>query len=210
MITVGNWKTILSVFILVFGISSITKAEKQQISPTSPKSSKSHNITTNGDIEIMEINVTYPKPTIKKITEEYVIIQVEGLKQNHFNPGEPLLPYAGQKILIPANKKIRDIQTKATKTSYLEGEYIIYPSQKAYKTFQNLTPTYPNATVYTQKTIFPPKIAGKAFTQGYRGHKILFMEVYPIQYLPTTKKILYHEVVNVKIILENQQQKKNR
>ncbi|TSA51425.1 hypothetical protein D4R47_00625 [archaeon] len=133
-----------------------------------------------------------PKVTYRSVT-------VPG-SYNRIIPGEPVLPMMTARILIPFGEDIQDIKVVAGEKKYL-GKMFIEPGQAAvpincidrcgenYTSDLELTPL--NETVYASADPYPEEVYSMASVQEKCGYKILYINLYPVRYIPNTRETYY-------------------
>jgi len=117
------------------------------------------------------------------------------------NPGEPLLPAYGLKVLLPQGEEV----TAVTVDASMEQEIPLSEPLRWAEAQWPLSVVGPHDQVaaepgiYAGDTPFPASRAVHVTTETYRGYDIAFLRVYPVTYLGSSRTILYAPTVSVRI-----------
>jgi PKD repeat protein len=119
------------------------------------------------------------------------------------NPGEPVLPIKTIKILLPADKQVKNIKVTPRNGYLLPGTYKIAPGQYVYPlSFSGeIRPTEPDPQIYDSYNMFPGHCYKSVSTQQLCGYTILIMNIYPIQYIPKAGELYFYPELKVTIDL---------
>lgn len=128
--------------------------------------------------------------------ENYDIAELKGCQLKR-NVGEPALPMKSISLVIPLTAKITDIAVLSSEKIVIEGEYTILPAQPPVPTS---TLTYQNetrfaakkASVYSSSDMYPGDIFRYTGEGNLRGHKIVSLTLFPVQYVPVEKKLIFY------------------
>ncbi|MBN1755017.1 right-handed parallel beta-helix repeat-containing protein [bacterium] len=113
--------------------------------------------------------------------------------------GSPVLPRINIKVLIPSNATAENIEIVISENEVLEGAYNILPAQtpqmiQQFKGSSRLTE--PDKEAYASSLPYPGKLFGDIHTGTKCGYRIADFDIYPLQYIPSEKKlILYTQFV---------------
>ncbi|MCK4359543.1 MAG: hypothetical protein KAW92_12555, partial [Candidatus Cloacimonetes bacterium] len=136
--------------------------------------------------------------------DKYDFVSISQEKDLEFSReiGNPQLPFKIVRLYLPQGKEISQITIISKESEYLEGEFSIYPAQPP----QILTSSedeiefiQPADDVYSSSELYPEeivKIAKQGFFAGYNIGSIL---VYPLQYIPKEKKLIFHSKIEIEI-----------
>jgi hypothetical protein len=118
-------------------------------------------------------------------------IRIPGL-ENRIIPGEPVVPFRTARILIPFGEEIEDIKVLPGEKKNL-GKILIEPGQDPLPiSFSgNYTFTPLNETTYGSMEPYPKDVYSVVGVQEKQGYKILYINLYPIMYIPKTKDTYY-------------------
>ena len=148
---------------------------------------------------IINKEFTFNEPTIKK-ADNYDRITIEGLSYN-YEPGHPELPILPIQIVIPAGEEAVKVEVSYKRTESVAGSYNVYPRQKPYPlSYKGEVPfVEPANEVYSKNKFYPTELVSEVTTQYLRGHSIALLNLFPVQYNPVTKELLYHSSITISI-----------
>jgi hypothetical protein len=142
-----------------------------------------------------------PKGTLS-LTEGYASVTMEGLPQ-WSEPGLPVLPFKTARVLLPYGFDVERITITCGNKVVLPGSYTVEPGQKAvplsYEGSVNITP--PKPAVYESSAPFPGKLYSGDTIQNKSGHRILLVNLHPVEYIPEQGQLSYYESLTVEITL---------
>ncbi len=131
--------------------------------------------------------------------ENYDIVKLRGCELKR-DVGEPALPIKSVYLIIPPEAKVRDIEILSAEKIEIEGEYNIFPAQPPVPTSSSAL-TYRNqnetefaaqkASVYSSSDIYPGEIFRYTGEGNLRGHRIVSITLFPVQYVPVEKKLIF-------------------
>jgi hypothetical protein len=133
---------------------------------------------------------------------DYFTLQFEDTQLTGY-PGEPALPYASVKLMLPPGEKAVSIELSGLGQVALPGSYKIYPYQPS----RPLSETEPfqfllNEGIYNTKEAYPEKLAGELVTSYMNGYAFALSSFTPVRYNPSTGSISYFSEVKVTIVTE--------
>jgi hypothetical protein len=129
----------------------------------------------------------------------YDSVMIPGLN-NLVIPGEPVLPVRTARILIPYGEEVQDVKVVAGNEKYL-GSVSIKPGQNSVPIgfTKNCTGCNPednwtttpeltllNEEIYGSEDPYPVEAYSVLGVQKKHGYKILYINLYPIKYIPKT------------------------
>ncbi len=119
-------------------------------------------------------------------------------------PGEPQLPVKPVTLLLPPREKAVNINVHYSNSEILEGDFNIIPNQTPVPmSYQGkISFTTPNQKTYNSNNFYPENLNTELTTQYYKGHSIVVTNIYPVQYNPVTKKIIYYSNLEIEIETE--------
>jgi len=126
-------------------------------------------------------------------------IRIPGL-ENRIIPGEPVVPFRTARILIPLAEEIQDIKVLPGEKKNL-GKILIEPGQDPLPiSFSgNYTFTPLNETTYGSMEPYPKDVYSVVGVQEKQGYKILYINLYPIMYIPKTKDTYYFGTFDLEV-----------
>lgn len=118
----------------------------------------------------------------------------------------PQLPVKIIQLALPAGKEIAAISVKIIESEYLDGEYYPFPAQPAQILSGSINQfVEPDQNIYSSSDLFPKEIV-RIDRHGYlSGYNIGALLVYPVQYLPSEKKLLFISKMEVEITYKESQ-----
>lgn len=157
-------------------------------------------IIEGGEKSTYSMAYTYPNPVMEKIGE-YDIPQMDSLR-HEIIPGMPTLPVESAEILLPEDGVLAVIEITGFDEQVLDGSYIIKPGEGAMiigsENPAELHDTFDPA-IYESKDFYPGVKGSVASVQTLRGYNILFLKLYPLQYIPALGKLHYFKSLDVTI-----------
>ncbi|MCK4546176.1 MAG: hypothetical protein KAW17_01930, partial [Candidatus Eisenbacteria sp.] len=143
---------------------------------------------------------TFSEPMIE-IRDGYTYVHMEGL-QEIANPGEPLLPIQGARLLLPPGEEVVRIEVVPGVREILPGEHLVAPGQTEYPLSQAgpFNPTLPNPRIYGSALAFPSELGFYVTTERVRGYDIAFVRLYPVEYTPATGTLAYYSSLDLRVV----------
>jgi len=147
-------------------------------------------------------NVEKPKLD-KGLEEQYNTVAIPGLSNSNF-PGEPSVPFKTASILIPYGYEIDEIKVVTGKEEYLGKAYIQpgqedVPLDQIKRSFADEELTPPDERIYASEEPYPREVYSVAGIQSKKGYKILYLNLYPVRYIPKTNDVYYFDKFNVEV-----------
>jgi len=120
---------------------------------------------------------------------------------NYGDPGEPILPLAGVRLLLPPGEVITDIEVIPGECITLDGSYLIAAGQQQYPLSHDgpYAPDLPSPAIYESRAAFPGKLHDEAVVGLFRGYRIASFAMHPIEYLPVEGTITWMTECEVRI-----------
>jgi hypothetical protein len=119
--------------------------------------------------------------------------------------GAPCLPKASVSLLIPQGAEITDVEIISLETEEIKGTYNIYPTQPSQPFIKNKVFPFvePDKDIYNQVNPYPEKLIQPTHTGSMSGYKLTNLLVYPLQYIPVEKKLVFYSNIKFKITFED-------
>ena len=163
-----------------------------------------HARTHNRDGETVSITYYFSEPRIQGTwlvsdqISNYVSVTVEGLPQ-YGVAGLPVLPFKTARILLPFGTELQSVKVTEGKKVSLSGSYLVECGQEPVPlSYQGpVEPTPPDETTYNSLYPFPGELYSDVSVQSKMGYRILLVNLHPLQYIPKTGKLFYHESITV-------------
>ena len=148
---------------------------------------------------IIQKEFTFNEPSIKKI-DNYDRIAINGLSYN-YEPGHPEVPILPIQIIIPAGEEAVSVEVSYKRAESVTGYYNVYPRQKPYPISYEGEVSFvePSNEIYSKNEFYPSELVSEVTTQYLRGHSIALLNLFPVQYNPVTKVLLYHSSITISI-----------
>jgi hypothetical protein len=157
-------------------------------------------VIEEGRRSTFSITYTFPAPFMEKIGE-YDIPQMGSLR-HEIIPGMPTLPVKSAEILLPENGVLAGIEITGFDKQVLDGPYLIKPGEGAMIIgSENPVELYDtiDSSVYESNDMYPGIQGSVASVQTVRGYNILFLKLYPLQYIPALGKLHYFKSMDITI-----------
>lgn len=135
---------------------------------------------------------------------EYNRVEIDGLK-DYSEMGKPIIPYQPASILLPYKKTYSNVDINIIDPLEIGGEFIIGPGQDPYLYPINdprdgaIIP--PDPTIYSSDAPYPSQPVEIISLQNKKGYRILHINIYPVRYLPASKKIFWWSEIGLEINL---------
>ena len=117
--------------------------------------------------------------------------------------GEPALPAAPSYILIPYGKDVGGIKVEGRDKVEMSIKNDVMPIGRAQPLDESFHLIPREGNVYKTASPFPGKLYDKVGIYYFRGFKILVLRLYPVQYIPATKKLIFYRQMDVKLSLKD-------
>ncbi len=133
----------------------------------------------------------------------YQVISSPSYFSDIAEPGKPILPIAVYSFLLPPDAEIKDVEIISKKVEAIEGNYLLYPGQKPTPLSFPATPFIPpDPVVYNSSAPYPERVLDYVKSGLLAGYRIAGLKVYPLQYIPTERKLFLIKEMKVKINYE--------
>ncbi len=119
--------------------------------------------------------------------------------------GKPDLPLKLVHLLIPNDFEVESMIITGDGFRVMEGEYIVFPAQPDQKTNGMVEPVWvpEDSQMYDSDSLYPGKL-GEIVESGYlAGNHIVTLALYPLQYKPKSRRLLFHPDLDVKLKLRS-------
>lgn len=149
----------------------------------------------------MVLEYEFGEPLVSR-SAEYDLVQIEGLEL-YERTGAPIVPVRPVTVLVPFGKRVVNSRVVLLDTRQLPGTYRLPPAQKPYPLSYRgrVERTKPNPAIYGQATPWPGKAHREVAAQSKRGYRLFTLNLFPMQYTPTTGRISYTTRLRVEIDL---------
>jgi hypothetical protein len=114
--------------------------------------------------------------------------------------GEPALPYAAVKLLLPPGEEAMTVTYNFEEETALEGTFLLYPQQPSRPISAGGDGSFhQNSLVYSSANAYPQTAWGEYSTHYLNGHSFLLSSFTPVRYVPATGSITYYRTVRVMV-----------
>lgn len=126
-------------------------------------------------------------------------IYIPGLKTLSLT-GEPMVPFRDAVIVVPAGKQMRKVTVIPGKKLYI-GRYRLEPaSPPVPPSYQGPTPKFElKAKIYAKVFPYPGRLHSEPVLQYKSGIPIIFLNLYPVEFIPATRRVSYYESLTLVI-----------
>jgi hypothetical protein len=132
----------------------------------------------------------------------YVIPNLPGL--NHTTEvGSPYLPMALYTVLVPPTAEVVSITVEKSENVEIPGVFDVMPVPE-YQPISLTTGPIINANheVYAQNTAYPGRLVDYSRTGSKGGYRLCGFSLYPVQYVPNEKRLIFYRHITIKIQYE--------
>ncbi len=138
--------------------------------------------------------------------ENYDRITMPGLELEQI-PGSPQLPVCIFHWTFPQQRVVQ-IEISSVRQEILPGKYFILPGQPpqtltSLSVQKNITLQAPDISIYSSAVPYPQEIIKNLGSGRFQGTEVVALAVYPLQYLPAEKKLIFYSEIELKLVLES-------
>ncbi len=117
--------------------------------------------------------------------------------------GAPEVPVRSVRIALPFGARVTDVKVVSTDRELLQGDYLLrYTHEPVILTREDIIDTKSDNAIYTSDTPYPENIVDFMGVYYYDNHAICELLVYPLQYIPLSRKILFYSSIRVAVSYE--------
>ncbi|MBN1181522.1 MAG: hypothetical protein JXB49_04485 [Bacteroidales bacterium] len=178
--------TIIFVSLLIFGFADITYSQS------------SHTVTfERGDLKI--------ETESAKDGNSYATINMPSLRKT-FDAGMPDLPVKYVKLIIPSDQDVAKIVIEKTSSAKMTISQPLFPAQPDVPISIDTEPEFikPDPSVYMVNQFYPSDVVQLVHSGYFDGsNHIVTLVVYPIQYNPITKELLFYNTIDFTLIFQS-------
>ncbi len=151
--------------------------------------------------EKMVLEYEFGRPIVSR-RDDYDWVKIEGLEQ-YLRVGAPIVPVCPVKVLVPFSKEVAAIRVVVVDEQQLDGRYYLPPAQSPYPIIYEgvVEATKPDPAVYGQPVPWPGVYHADVTAQSKRGYQLFILNLFPLQYIPTTGEISYATKLRLEIDL---------
>jgi len=159
-------------------------------------------ITVQNSKITIRLKKQFQEPMMGKTKEGmYDRIQIDQLEQWDGAPGAPITPFKTIKMVIPYNQRVTKIRIKLGENYEIPGIYKLEPAAEPVplSMMDKAKPAQPDPVIYESDSVYPNIPCGDVNIQTKQGYKILFINLFPIEYYPKSGKIKYYPQMEAEI-----------
>ncbi len=121
------------------------------------------------------------------------------------NPGEPILPIQTACILLPPGHQLSHISVDTAPQKFLPERYHLLWGQRQRPLLfsHEITPSIPDAAIYSSDSPFPRNVTRTVGTWSLRGHRIAVITLHPVRYIPAEGILSYFPRITVQLETES-------
>jgi hypothetical protein len=114
-------------------------------------------------------------------------------------PGKPALPLQTIRIAVPSGLRATAMRARSLRAREIPGAFDILPAQHPETTREGIPreTTVPDRAVYGLHLPWPGQLATLDRTADLAGQGIAWVNLYPVQYVPARKTLVFHDLVEV-------------
>ncbi|MFA5031629.1 MAG: C25 family cysteine peptidase [bacterium] len=114
--------------------------------------------------------------------------------------GKPQLPSKMVQLSIPSNAKLENVIINSTECEDISGAYNIYPAQLPSVVSEETKAPFmaPDVKTYSSSAEYPEKLVEYG-EQNMGGYKIVYLNIHPVKYIPSEKKLKVYSKVELTI-----------
>jgi len=163
-----------------------------------------------GPLKTIEHSMKFEAPSFRKVFHtdlvskaktEYEEVVMKDLLKLDGTPGAPILPVKPIRLLIPYKHKVVGVEVTTTSLEYIEGEYLIEPTQEPLPTSEadEAKFTLPDPKIYESTNAYPSLPCEDVAIVKKSGYTILLLNLSPIEYHPLKCEIAYYPHIKVEV-----------
>ncbi len=154
---------------------------------------------------VVEKEITFNRGDISfsKI-EGYDVVKLESCGSTTIDLGSPQLPRASFSLLIPQGAEVTSVEIVSVDKEEITGEYDIYPTQHPQPFLKGKAFPFvdQNKDIYAKTTFYPETIIENPNTGSMGGYRLASLLVYPLQYIPSEKKLIFYSHIKFRVNYE--------
>jgi hypothetical protein len=128
---------------------------------------------------------------------DYASITMPGA-WSHGEPGEPVLPMVGARLLLPPGETVANIAITPGDRVVLGEGYVVAPGQRQYP-LSHQGPVEFVPADYDGRGVLPGALHGEPVTGTYRGYSIVNVPLNPVEFDPVTGAVAYYTSFDVTV-----------
>ncbi|MFH1688744.1 MAG: C25 family cysteine peptidase [Candidatus Eisenbacteria bacterium] len=121
---------------------------------------------------------------------------------NYGEPGEPMLPLVGARLLLPPGEIVSEVRVTPGDRVVLGDGYVVEPGQMQYPLSHDGPHVVAKAD-YTPGATYPSSLTSEPVFGRYRGYGIANVALSPVEYEVETGRVSYYTSMDVEIVTES-------
>ena len=193
-IAIGIAITMFMCILLLFQSPTVYASAFQQSSGTMERLQERVYKTESAPMRssVLSYYMRIEEPSIEE-KNGYHIISISGCSFID-DPGAPALPIKTVVIVLPPSSTLDYIEVQSIKSRELPGEYMVMPAPQPVLLGENARSAELDQNIYNQTEPYPGTLyAYRREVQRWCGYKLIFISLFPIQYVPAEGKLIFHE-----------------
>lgn len=155
----------------------------------------------NSYADVITKTYHFSNPAVKQFGN-YHILKLKNTRLTGIS-GEPTLPYAAVRLLLPPGHAATEITIERQNPITVSENFKAYPYQPSQPISKPDKAAFQkNRDVYRSAEAYPAKAEGKINTEFLRGHAVALSAFTPASYFPSEKKLLLYQTVTITIHTE--------
>ncbi len=138
----------------------------------------------------------FDAPVIKPVGD-YHRVTVPGA-WSYGDPGQPVLPMAGARILLPPGEIITDVTIIPGEKMVAGDGFLVQPGQRQYPLSYD-GPVEVVEAAYSSRGAYPGTLHGEPVVGRFRGYTVANISLHPVEYVAGTGTISYYTSMDVQI-----------
>ena len=147
----------------------------------------------------IDVKVEFEAPSFIKV-DGYDFVEIPNCSYMR-KVGEPTLPMKGVLVLLPPGMDVEGLEVSAVESEKLQGEFYIYPGQPPVNQYVSYSFAEPDPKVYSSDSLYPGKFYEFAGVETLRGYRLASIRIFPIQYRPLSRELLFHKLFDIMVHL---------
>jgi hypothetical protein len=175
--------TVILALLIVIDVQGARLASRSHLRPGLTQS------TATEDRLVFEYE--FAAPNVRTV-EGYDLLKIEGLDL-YEQIGAPMVPMRAVKVSVPLGKQVVGTKLAVVESEPLPGRYDLPPGQKPYPlSYEGIVErTKPDPAIYGKSEPWPGRHYEEIGTQSKRGYQLFFVNLFPVQYIPSTGEVFY-------------------
>lgn len=149
----------------------------------------------------LNVSLVFSRDSVKvSKMDEYDVVALDGCEL-FGEPGEPLLPSKAVYVALPPGFDVDKVDVLVNAQVNLPGEFNIAPAQPAIPISRPDLYEFvePDRAVYSLDTKVPSSLVEETGEGSLRGYRLMGLIVYPMQYIPSERKLFLSTEMTVRV-----------